>query len=194
MIIIMKTAILIHGWPDKDRYFNLETPSPSNAQWFPWLQKQLLLNDIVAQAPEMPDAWEPEYEKWKTTFEQFAVDEQTVLVGHSCGAGFIVRWLSENRITAGKVILVAPWIDPLDEKELDNGFFNFVIDPSIVSRVKSIDILYSTDDDLPMIESVKILQKVLPSSVMHEFHDKGHFDVIDMVDGKFPELIEIILK
>jgi hypothetical protein len=41
---IMKNAVLIHGMPSKDEYFDPSAPSLSNAHWFPWLQKQLIIN------------------------------------------------------------------------------------------------------------------------------------------------------
>src|SRR3989344_7820689 len=115
----MKTAIIIHGMPDREEYYDVGRPASSNCHWFPWIQKQLLLKDIVAQTPEMPVPYNPEYNAWKKVFEGFYPDEETILIGHSCGAGFIVRYLSENNIKVGKVVLVAPWIDP--NKKLDTG-------------------------------------------------------------------------
>jgi len=191
----MKTAIMIHGWPEKEEYFNPENPSSSNAHWFPWLQQQLLVNGIFTQTPEMPDAWEPRYEKWKKVFEQFPVDEETVLVGHSCGAGFLVRWLSENKITVGKVILVAPWMDiEKQDRESIGNFFDFDIDPELISRSAGVTLMYSTDDDAPMITTANMLQETLPGIVVKEYNDKGHFTFIDMQSGTFPELLEEILK
>ena len=90
----MKTAIIIHGMPYKDEeYYNPKRPASSNCHWLPWIQKQLLLKDILAQTPEMPVPYEPEYIAWKEIFERFPLNEETILVGHSCGAGFIVRYL-----------------------------------------------------------------------------------------------------
>lgn len=93
----MKNAILLHGACDKEEYFDDQYPSLSNSHWFPWLQKQLLINGVLAQTPEMPDAYAPNYDKWKSEFERMEINENTVLVGHSCGGGFLVRWLSWNK-------------------------------------------------------------------------------------------------
>lgn len=123
----MKNAILIHGWPGKEEYFDPNIPSPSNSHWFPWVQHQLLLKKIEAQTPEMPKAYEPNYEAWKEMFERFEINENSILIGHSCGGGFLTRWLSENDVRVGKVALVAPWLDPLPEKEIDPAF---LISPS----------------------------------------------------------------
>ncbi|MEX0652068.1 MAG: alpha/beta fold hydrolase [Candidatus Paceibacterota bacterium] len=96
----------------------------------------------------MPEPYLPNYEKWIEVFEQFKVDEETDLVGHSCGAGFLLRWLSENKINVGKLVLVAPWIDPINELGDENNFFDFERDH------------YSD------LEGFRTL--CLPSSIVHE--------------------------
>jgi predicted alpha/beta hydrolase family esterase len=190
----MKTALIIHGWPSKEEYFDPATPSPSNNQWLPWLQKQLGLKGITAQTPEMPDAYEPNYEKWKATFEQFHVDEETILVGHSCGGGFLVRWLSENKIKVGPVILVAPWMDvEHEERESIGGFFDFEIDPTLSDRTDGVTIFISNDDDKPMLDTVELLEQTLKGYFTKRFEDKGHFCISDGV-AEFPELLEEIVK
>ncbi len=85
----MKYAIIIHGMPDKENYFDSKADSQSNCHWLPWLQQQLNINGILSQTPEMPEPYNPDYEKWRGVLEQFKINEDTILVGHSCGAGFI---------------------------------------------------------------------------------------------------------
>lgn len=191
----MKTAILIHGWPDKEEYFDPKGPSSSNRQWLPWLQHQLLINGILAQTPEMPDVWEPNYEKWKGVFEHFPINEETILIGHSCGAGFLVRWLSENKVKVGKVFLVAPWIDPdHQERESVGDFFDFKIDESLKSRTDDLCIFYSIDDDQPMIDSVGELEIKIKDIRVEEYKDQGHFTTGDMGTDEFPDLLAKILE
>lgn len=134
------------------------------------------------------------YKKWKSVFEQFKIDKDTVLVGHSCGAGFLVRWLSENKIKVGRVILVAPWLDP--EFTLKTGFFNFKIDPNIAKRTQGLRIITSKDDYSFIIESAEQLKSALrgPNVKFEEFKNKGHFTLGDMKTEKFPELLSAILK
>jgi len=186
----MKTAVIIHGMPSKEEYLDLANPAQSNRHWFPWLQKQLAIRGVVAQSLEMPAPYEPRYEDWKKTFEQMHVDEETALFGHSCGGGFFVRWLSESNKRVGEVVLVAPWIDP--SKELDTGFFNFEIDPTLVGRTKGVTVMYSTDDDPSILETVRVLKEKLPDATFKEFHDKGHFCSADLVNDAFPELLEVL--
>src|ERR1035437_2663493 len=123
----MKNAILLHGRPGKEEYYDSNIPSASNAHWFPWLQKQLLVHDVKADTPEVPFAYEPKWELWTKEVERFEIGPETLLVGHSTGAGFWVRYLSEHKdLKVGKVILVAPYLDM--EKEEEPEFFDFELD------------------------------------------------------------------
>ncbi len=187
----MKTAIIIHGYNNKSEYLDTSRPSASNDHWIPWIQRQLLLNGIEAQTPEMPGFYQPNYEKWREALEKFGVDENTMLVGHSCGGGFLVRWLSENNVKVGKVVLVAPWLDP-EEKIIPN-FFKFEINPDISAKTADLTIMYSTDDDPSILKSIEILKAKLKNVKFKEYHDKGHFVLGDLKTEKFPELLSILL-
>ncbi len=189
----MKTAILIHGMPSKAEYLNSSSPSLSNKHWFPWLQKQLLLNDILAQTPEMPTPYQPDYEKWKETFEQFKINENTILIGHSCGGGFLVRWLSENPIKINKLFLIAPWIDPSNNQP-EPGFFDFKIDKNIVERTTESYLYISSDDDIAELNTADLLEKEIKDLQIIKFENKGHFTLSDMGSEEFPELLEKIIK
>ena len=184
----MKTAIIIHGMPDKKGYYNPDADAESNCHWLPWIQRQLIIKDILAQTPEMPVPYEPEYQAWKEMFERFQLDEDTILIGHSCGGGFIIRYLSENDIHIGKVVLVAPWIDP--DKTLTNGMFDFTIDPNIVSKTKGITIFESTNDMKSVQDSIEKLKNEIKDIKVVTFKDYGHFCYKNMNTAKFPELLE----
>ncbi len=187
--IFMKTATIIHGMPFKDEeYYNPERPASSNCHWIPWIQKQLLLKDVVAQAPEMPVPYNPEYNAWKNMFERLPLDEETILIGHSCGGGFIVRYLSENNIKVGKVILVAPWIDT--ENFLSTGMFDFEIDENIVNKTKNMTIFSSSNDMQSVKDSIEILKNKIKNIKVVEFENMGHFCMEDMKTEKFPELLK----
>jgi predicted alpha/beta hydrolase family esterase len=183
-------AILIHGTCDKDEYFNDDYPSLSNSHWFPWLQKQLLIRGISTQTPEIPDAYQPVYEKWKEEFEKQQVDENTVVVGHSCGGGFLLRYFSENNVKISKFIMVAPWLDP--ERVKTDAFFEFTIDKDLVQKVREIHLFVSSDDMKDILVSVEKIKNKLPDLILHEFADRGHFTKGDMGSEQFPELLSVV--
>jgi uncharacterized protein len=188
----MKNAIILHGRPRKSDYFNLDYPSQSNSHWFPWLQQQLLVNGYLAQTPEIPEPYNPKYKNWVREIERYEITPDTILVGHSCGGGILVRWLSENKNQkVGKVVLVAPWIDV---EKSDWPLFDFEIDSNIAARTTGLTIFHSVDDDPEIISSVAELRHKLNHIGYKEFKDRGHFTHHYMPEDKFPELLEECLS
>ena len=186
----MKKAIILHGMPPRDEFFSSEFPSPSNRHWIPWLQSQLIRKDILTQTPELPKPYAPEYGAWKAVFESLKPDDQTILIGHSCGGGFLVRWLSENKVHCPQLILVAPWMNPVGGT--DTQMFGFDPDPGLINRVGRTDILISSDDDPSIIDTVDVLRKAYPEAKVHEFEGKGHFTENDLGSTEFPDLLDLI--
>lgn len=190
---MMNRAIILHGMPSKGKYYNAAAEdSQSNSHWLPWLQQQLCVRDVLAQTPELPRPFSPDYNAWKNEFERLAPDEQTLLVGHSCGGGFLVRWLSENpHIQVAKVVLVAPWLDI--EKDY-TPLFEFPLRRTIARQSRNgIEILYSTNDGQALQSSLQHLRSGLDDVRYHEFIEYGHFCLSDMKTRQFPELLSICL-
>lgn len=137
--------------------------------------------------------YKPTWQSIVKEVERFEITADTLLVGHSLGGGFWVRYLSENpELKVGKVILVAPWIDV--EKDDPQNLFDFKIDPKLASRTKGLVIFNSTDDGQEIQSSVKELRKKLTDLKYREFQNLGHFTHSNLPDDKFPELLEECLK
>jgi len=189
----MTNAIILHGKPDpgQEEYYNPNFPSASNSHWLPWLQKQLLIHDIDAQTPEIPQAWKPQYKIWQKEFERYDITPQTMLVGHSCGAGFLVRWLSEHPdVQVGPVVLVAPSLGI----SWDAGdFFTFTMDPGLARRTQKLVIFNSDDDHEGIQQSTKIIRDNIAGIKYREFHGYGHFCFSNMKTQEFPELRDELL-
>ncbi|HEY2003704.1 MAG TPA: alpha/beta hydrolase [Candidatus Saccharimonadia bacterium] len=186
----MANAIILHGQPTKKHYFDPAFPASSNYYWIPWLQKQLIVRDIPTATPDVPNNWKPELAVWRKEFERYDINEQTLLVGHSCGGGFLVRWLSEHQeIKPAKVVLLAPWLNP---KKLEEtwDFFEFNIDKSLTERT-NVTVVYS-DDDMPQIlDTVSLLKQVLPEASFKELHGRRHF--YDDECMEIPEVLELLV-
>ena len=187
----MKTnAIIIHGCVDKVEYLNPKYPSPSNLHWLGWLQKELLRKNILTQTPEMPTPYHPKYQDWKRIIEQFHIDKNTILIGHSCGGGFLLRWLSECEKKINKLILVAPYLDPHKTKK---DFLKFEINPKLNKLTNEIHILLSNDTE-SIKTSVEKIIKEIPSAKLHLLKNMGHFCLDQMKTQKFPKLLKLVLK
>jgi predicted alpha/beta hydrolase family esterase len=197
----MKNAIIVPGSPGRDEYYNPTLTSNSNAHWYPWLSKQLIVKDIHAVVIEPPLPFQPRYDVWKKEFDRFDISPETILVGHSCGGGFLVRYLSEQKdLKVGKVVLVAPWLNPDAVPGSDTAdFFDFQIDPDLASRTKGVTI-FNSDNDMETIQkSVAILREKVKDIGYKEFHGLSHFCYQagydeDLESEEFPELLEECLR
>lgn len=191
----MSNAILVPGRPDKDEHYDPKRTSNSEDHWFSWLKRQLILKDIHAVSVEPPFPFRPRYDEWKKEFERFDISPDTILVGHSCGGGFLVRWLSENRdIKIGKVALVAPWMNP-DQYDVSDtaDFFDFEIDPDFPSRTLGVTVFISSDDEPSVVKTVEILKEKVAGLNLKEYTDKGHFCLEDLGSNEFPELLTAVM-
>jgi predicted alpha/beta hydrolase family esterase len=189
----MKNAIILHGGPSKEEYYDPEMSSESNSHWIPWLQGQLLKADIPTATPEIPRSFDRNWKVWNKEVERFDITPETILVGYSTGAGFFIKYLSIHpKIKVGKVVLVAPWLDPYHDKT-KNFFDDFEIDLDLVKRTQGVTVIYSNDDQDSVLKTVEIIKDKIKDLEFKEFNDRGHFSYEELKTDKFPELLDEIL-
>lgn len=189
----MKNAIILHGGPSREEYYDVTSPSESNSHWLPWLQAQLIKRDIMAATPEVPHAYDRNWSVWQREVERFDIGPETILVGHSTGAGFWIKYLSIHPdLKVDKVVLVAPWLDPFQERT-KNFFDDFTMDPELVKRTAGVTVFVSDDDQEDIKETVRRVRATLKEVQFREFHNYGHFCFRDMRTTEFPELLSEIV-
>lgn len=186
-VYFMKTAIILHGMCAREE-FEASEVGMSQKHWLPWLQMRLAGEGFVTQVPDMPTPYAPDYSDWLRVLAQFSIDSETMLVGHSLGAGFLVRWLSENEVAVGKVALVAPYLNA-DDPDLSPGWFDFALDRQLVKKTAGVSMFWSSEDDSEILESVKQLKSIENIELL-ELPGKGHFTRDDMGTEEFPEILE----
>ncbi|MGH7157408.1 MAG: alpha/beta hydrolase [Candidatus Saccharimonadales bacterium] len=189
----MKNTIILHGRPGKQEYYLrkiLRKPN-SRAHWIDWLSRELKSRGIKVDAPEIPKSYDPKWDIWVKHAEKSEIGPETTLIGHSTGAGFWIRYLSEHKeLKVGKVILVAPWLG-YDYGAPPTDFFKgYKIDPDLAKRTKELVIFYSDNDMDAVQKSVAELKAILKGAKYREFHGYGHFTLAQMRTNKFPELLE----
>ena len=185
----MKNAIILHGVRDKDE----PESSMSGGHWIPWLKKNLESRGILTDTPELPNPvfGKCKYDEWLREFLKSKVNKDTILIGHSAGGGFLIKYLSLNPdVKCDRLVLVAPWLDT--EHECGEFLSGFELDKKLPERVAQIDLFYSTDDDDFILKSVDKIRETYPKIKVHEFFDKGHFCKDDLKSLEFPELLEVI--
>lgn len=186
-------CIVVHGCPsDVEKAMSSETRS-YDKHWIPWIKKELTARGIKTETPLMPTPWQPDYEKFKKEFEKCKVTENTILIGHSCGSAFLVRWLGETRRKIFKLILVAPWKIPDEGDMYRKAFYVYPIDESIKSRVEEVIMFTADDEEDDGKESLKIFHQSLGGEIV-ELKGRGHYTMGDMGTTKFPELLEVVLR
>lgn len=162
--------------------------------YIPIEEKRLTLTVIPIGSEEFKKLSKEEYSKsFKKEFEKYSVSENTILIGHSCGCAFLVRWLGESKQQINKLILVAPWKIPDRDDEFRNAFYEYSIDKTIKSRVKEI-VMFTADDEMKDgKKSLKIFHNALEGKII-ELQGRGHYTMGDMGTEKFPELLKEIVK
>ena len=72
---LKSNCIIVHGCPDnpetdimrKSRYFH---------HWMPWTKRELNKRGIQTDTPLIPQAWHPDYQKFKKEFEKYTVTKK----------------------------------------------------------------------------------------------------------------------
>lgn len=183
-------CIIIHGSPSREKP---DEPKENLRNWIFWLKTELEKRGIKTYTPLMPVPWNPKYKEWKKEFEKLPLNEESVLVGHSAGGGFLVRYLGETKKKIKKLILVAPAIIYSGGWPKLNDLLKFEINNRVKENVDDIIIFVSDDESEGIKESVKIYSKELGVKPI-ELHEKGHFLEKSMGTKKFPELLNKILE
>ncbi|MEK6858992.1 MAG: alpha/beta hydrolase [Nanoarchaeota archaeon] len=190
-------CIIIHGCPgDEEKAMDSQRRS-YDKHWIPWAKTELEKKGIKTITPLMPNPWRPDYESYKKFFEQFDIDEETVLIGHSCGCAFLVRWLGDTGKKIRKLILVAPWKLPSgtgERYENRRNFYEYPIDKKIRDNVQEIVIFTSDDEEEDGKISVKMFHQVLGGHII-EIRGYGHYCLNgNMKSEEFPQLIKEVIK
>ena len=184
------TCVLVHGCPDAPEKGPRQRTYDKH--WIPWVARELTARGVQVQTPLMPEPWKPKYERFKKTFEKLNVTEDTVLVGHSCGCAFLVRWLGETKQRIKKLILVAPWKVPRKDDSTRKAFYTYPIDRTIAARVGEIVIFTADDEEPDGKKSVQLYRDALGGKLI-ELKNHGHYTFDDMGTAAFPELLAQIV-
>ena len=114
---------------------------------------------------------------------------EVTFVGHSLGAIFLAKYLSENKCKkkVRGIFLVSP---PAISRGPKDSLADFII-PKDLSCLEAygekVHLYYSTDDKQVHLQDFNFYLKVLPRAQKRVFKDRGHFT------GKsFPEIVKDI--
>ncbi len=159
------------------------------ANWFPWLAKQLKDLGHEVTVPEFPTP--ATFSDWQKVLTSETFDEKTVLIGHSLGGTYSLRLL-ENSPLIHAAILVAPPIRKLGMEELDHhnaSFYDheFVWD-AIHNNCDNIIVYHSDNDPYVPLEQAKVITEKLDAE-LEMIPNSGHLNA-DAGFTEFPQLLD----
>lgn len=120
--------------------------------WFAWLERELALRGFSCKVPQFPTPARQTVNNWlKVVRKQIDdLDSNTILVGHSLGAAFILRWLEHESVRVKACVLVGAFIGAVGVKRFDSINRNFFLKPfdwpAIRERSAEFVGYYGTDD------------------------------------------------
>ena len=186
-----KNCIIVHGCPSHVE--SNPNKRSYDKHWMPWIKKELSTRGISTFIPLMPEPWKPDYNSWKKKFEKNEINANTILIGHSCGCAFLVRWLGETSCYADKLILVAPWKIADKKSKTEKEFYDYPIKDSVKYQVNEVVIFTADNESADGKKSAKIFQRFLGGRLI-ELKGRGHYIFWDMKTEQFPELLDVILN
>lgn len=195
----MQQVIVIHGgstFNDYDSYIRSLSSRKLDIDRFSYspkwkeLLQDKLGSDYQVLLPSMPNSSNARYSEWKLWFEHVSslFSDNCILVGHSLGAVFLAKYLSENSVPVkirATVLIAAPYND---ESLEDLADFKIVNLSGLLPEQAGHIVFFSGMDD-PVVPNSELskYQKELPLAEFKILSAPDHFVRID-----FPELISLL--
>ena len=139
--------------------------------------KDALKDLYIIKYPRMPAESDPDYENYSAKIDEELkkIDTKVILVGHSLGSCFLLKYLSEEKndkdITGIFLIATPFWGDGGWQYEgfrLKNDF------PSTLPAKIPIFFYHSTDDETVPFSHLALYAKKLPHAVIRKIDGRGH--------------------
>lgn len=191
-----KQILFINGWVSKENYkdyidyLNKLEYNPFKDKLKKWRHHFVedMWKDYEIINPAMPNKHFASYIEWKIMFEKTFpyLKDDIILLGHSQGATFIVKYLEENIFPKKikKIILLA-WAFKDSDLEL---LWDFNFDKKLQNFKKyenKIIFFHSKDDPVVSYNDLSDFKTLFPLSKYNIFENKGHFlweDFIELIN------------
>lgn len=166
----MEKALIFHG-----------TGASPEDHWFPWIKQKLEHEGIEVYAPDFPTPEGQTLENWETVLleEDVEIDDDTVLIGHSTGAVFILDLLNDWDIKVEASFLISGFYGPLNDERFDplnESFAEREFDFQEIREASGeIHQFHSASDPYVPMEKAEELAAELNSS-LHPISEAGHFN------------------
>lgn len=179
-----KNIIIIHG-----------TEGSPNGNWFPWLKSELEKLGYKVYVPEFPTPENQSVTNWNKVLKERVpiIDESTVLIGHSCGATYILHILEQLNLSVFQSVFISGFIDNLDNNHFDTlnkTFINHNFDwEKIIKNAGKITIFHGNNDPYVPMNIAKNLSEKLKTKI-NIIPNGGHLND-EFGYTQFPALLKL---
>lgn len=151
------------------------------------LLQQNLDNDYQVLLPSMPNKTNARYSEWSARFTHLAeiIEDDCILIGHSLGAIFLAKYLSENKFPRrikATVLVAAPYNDESGEDLTD--FKLDAVTEHFSEQAGKVIFFFGSDDPVIPISEMEKFKRDVPNADYHVLSAPDHFMRVD-----FPELV-----
>jgi uncharacterized protein len=191
----MQQVCVIHGGhahnSDQDYFFWLQNQEVRiDKEVLGWKQNlaKRLGGGFEVIRPTMPCKQNAKYVEWKIWFEKYLplLKDDVILVGHSLGAIFLVKYLSENNLAVkikATLLAAAPFSSSTHNPD-GLADFSFGDDLSLFSSQAGDLVLFHSHDDLVVpFKETELFVAALPDVTLYPLEGRGHVN-----QETFPEL------
>lgn len=195
----MQQVIVIHGgttFQDYDMYVQSLSQKKLDINRFIYSPKwKELLQDNLGREyqvllPSMPNSTNARYREWAVWFKHISslFSNNCILIGHSLGAIFLAKYLSENSLPVKikATILIAT---PYDDESLEDltDFKIVKLSKRLTEQAGRIVFFHGMDDPVISNSDLKKYQDQLPLAEFRILPAPDHF-----VRTDFPELVSLL--
>ena len=166
--------------------------------WFQWLSHELKNIGVTSYVPTLPTPENQSLSSWTAALHEQCppITDQTVLIGHSCGAVLCMRLLEKLSTPVKCTVLVAPPLGLIGMPEIDalnTTFLDHPFDWRAIRRNAGELAYFMADNDqyVPQAQLLAIAKalEVTPIMIPHG----GHLNA-ETGYTTFPELLSLLTK
>ena len=180
----MEKAFIFHG-----------TGASPEDHWFPWMKEKLEEKGLEVFVPDFPTPENQSLEAWMEVLQDYPeIDEETILIGHSTGAVFILSILEKvENVKAAYLISGFTGKLGIEFDELNKTFAEKEFDfENIRGSREEIHVFHSASDPYVPLEKGEELARNIEASLNLKA-EAGHFNT-DSGYTEFPELSKEISR
>lgn len=181
----MQVAFIVHG----------SEGNPSK-HWYPWLKSKLEEKGLKVFSPQFPTGEDQTLENWFKTIEPLKDQlENSILIGHSLGAPFILNILNQWSTSFKAVFLVSGFeghLEVEDEPNIEDFSerdFNW---EKIKEKSKKFIVIHSDNDPYIQLEKAEELAQKLDVQITlvkggEHFQEQSGFKTFELLFNKVKE-------